>query len=51
MVRDVIGIACMPLWWAAGKAWDLIRGFDCDAEYAQIMDDLEKERQRQGEGR
>jgi hypothetical protein len=51
VIGDTIWLACLPLRWVAGKAWALVRGFDADAEYAQIMDDLRKEQLRQGEGR
>lgn len=48
---DFLSFASMPLRWALGKAWNVLRGFDADAEYQQVMDDLYAEQRRQGEGR
>lgn len=42
--------ATLPVRWAIGRAWNLARGFDPDAEYEQILEDLRADLLRRSEG-
>lgn len=50
MIRDLIGIAVLPLRWVARKAINIARGYDPDREYNELMASLREEQIRQANG-